>query len=642
MLKYIRKKLASQLAANVIILVALILLIMGILISTYMISSTEAELTLRLEAESSLAVHKVEALFENSALRAKQLSLDITVQEYLKDVKTREDIESHPYFPHVLNMLKAIAQSDEHTFLASVANEAANFYIDNLGTVPSEDYKVNIRPWYSVALSGKGIIYTEPYIEWLTKKYVVSTLYALFEGDVNYGFIIIDFQLDSIPDVVSNISVGEKGQVIITDSSGRFIYHKNSEWVLNENIQDKMPELFNYLISNNSFNKFDTMKSDNQKHYVLSRNIKNTDWTMILLVDRSEVLDGLNHFLMNLTLIIFLLASLSTFVIFKIIKQKLKPIEALKIYGNSIASGNLDDTPPYIYTSREDEMGDLSRAFVTITEVFRQQNSKLEDIVFSQYQELQNQYKYIIEKEKIASLGVLVAGVAHEINTPLGTSITSASYIDDVVTRLISLYEAKELSETDFIQSLTDLKKSSELLNSNLNRSLKLVRQFKTIATNQNTERITSFNLANEIQHVIDSLAPVLRRNNTSVQLLLNDDIEMSSYQGALTQIFTNLIMNSLHHAFTNIQGGEISIKAHVDGNLIRISYKDNGKGLDTETMQHIFEPFYTTRSSEENSGLGMFIVHNLITQTLSGTIHCESKSGHGILFTITLPKILN
>jgi signal transduction histidine kinase len=169
-------------------------------------------------------------------------------------------------------------------------------------------------------------------------------------------------------------------------------------------------------------------------------------------------------------------------------------------------------------------------------------------------------------------------------------------------------------------------------------RAADLVQQFKSIAINQNIEVLSKFNLCSEISTVITSLGPTFRHKNIKINNECNDSIVMSSYPGALTQIFTNLIMNSMYHAFEENKEGIISITASLDGELVRISYSDNGKGIKTEDLDHIFEPFFTTRRKKGSSGLGMYITHNLTTQTLSGTISCESSIGNGVIFKIVLP----
>lgn len=646
--KHRHQKLSYQLSLNIFLTISVMILLIGGSVAYYVANLIEEDITSRLLAEAYAASFQVQSRFDNSAILVKQIGLDQTIQRYLKEVKTREDITGNDNYNRVLSTLSAIQSSDAQVFLAWVANERANFYLDSQGVIPDESYDVKKRPWYAVAVEKPGVNYTEPYVEWGTGNIVVSAIQALYDQGKNYGFAVVDFDLAILPKVVKNIDVGAKGQVYIVDNQGTFIYHPEQKKVLESNLADEDENLRHYFEnmshgkdeSNNQFVKrqIETLKIDNQTYYVNSLKIDQTKWTMILLINKQEALQNLFNLLIILGTVLLMTTIISLVVINIIIRRKIEPISALQAYGAQIANGNLEQEPPYIYTQRSDEMGDLARSFVTITEVFKQKNAFLEEIVTSQYEEIQKQYHYILEKEKIASLGALVAGVAHEINTPLGVGVTAASYIETVLMQVQQAFSDKRLSESDFKNQMGVLLEASSLLQKNLKRAADLVQQFKSVATNQNSEHLGPVGLYTELNNVIASLKPSFKHRKIEIINEVEPELVMTSFVGALTQVFTNLIMNSMYHGFEENEEGIIRISASREGELVRLNYQDNGKGMTQDVLDHLFEPFFTTRRAQGNSGLGMYITHNLVTQSLNGTLQIISQVGQGVTFKIVLP----
>lgn len=645
MLKRIKSRISYQLLFNIIAVIVALLLVITVAVGSFIVSITQRELGNRLSSEMHLAVREIEILFENAATRVRQLGLDASVEQYLKEVNTKEAILEHPLYNRVYASLKSIAGSDKDVFLAWVANEAANFYLDSAGVIPGDDYDVAKRPWYSVAVSQNGVAYTEPYIEWGTGELVVSAIEAQRDkGDI-YGFTVIDFRLDNLPISIQAINVGEKGYRYVVDQKGNYLYHPNDEMMLSHTIHEEMPSIAPLMNKDPSASGQSahrgTLVIDQSVYDVYAEEISPMGWQIITLVNRTESRQELTRFLMLLGVGVLLFVVVLGFVMQHLIENKLEPMAALKAYSIKIANGEFSEEPPYHYAKRQDEMGEIARSFVTITEVFKQKNALLEEIVTSQYHEIQQQYHYILEKEKIASLGTLVAGVAHEINTPLGVGVTTASYIDKLVGELQILFRERRLSAQQLEQELMSLQDASDILNNNLKRAADLVIQFKAVATNQNISELAPMNLYQEIDNVIASLKPTYKYRDVQILNQVHEQIILTSFAGAFNQILTNLIVNSMHHAFEENQSGMITIDAWVEGELVRIIYSDNGKGISDEVLDHIFEPFFTTRRSGGNSGLGMYITHNLITQTLSGTIHIENRPEGGVKFVITVPMHL-
>ncbi|MCG8611783.1 MAG: ATP-binding protein, partial [Pseudomonadales bacterium] len=272
-------------------------------------------------------------------------------------------------------------------------------------------------------------------------------------------------------------------------------------------------------------------------------------------------------------------------------------------------------------------------------------NAELEAKVASRTQELskvieelKKAQSHLVESEKMAALGALVAGVAHEVNTPLGVSITAVSHLDQVVLTLQRSYEAGALDENAFLNFLEEYRYSSALVHSNLDRAAKLVSDFKQTAVDQSSDVLEGFSPARHLERLLSSLRPLYKRHQVQIILDIDPAIRLYSFPGALSQIVTNLVSNSCVHGFGVSQGNQIIIKGTLEDADFVLTYKDNGRGLTPEIRQKMFEPFFTTTRSGGGTGLGMSIVYNLTVQKLKGRIDvipCE----HGAEFQFQIPQ---
>lgn len=254
---------------------------------------------------------------------------------------------------------------------------------------------------------------------------------------------------------------------------------------------------------------------------------------------------------------------------------------------------------------------------------------------------LQHTQDQLIESEKLAALGGLVAGVAHEVNTPLGIAVTATSVIQEVQNELASAFASQTLTSTQFSELIQRLADSSALLESNLNRAAKLVRDFKQTAVDQVSEQRSQFRIHQVIEALIASLHSETRKIPVEPQIQGDKQLMMTSLPGVLTQILTNLIMNSVNHAFKETLQANIIIDFYEQGDNIVLEYKDNGCGVAKELHQKIFEPFFTTKRGVGGSGLGLNLVFNLLKKKLNGELVFKSEIGQGVYYTITMPKVL-
>ncbi|MBF0422984.1 MAG: HAMP domain-containing histidine kinase, partial [Magnetococcales bacterium] len=248
----------------------------------------------------------------------------------------------------------------------------------------------------------------------------------------------------------------------------------------------------------------------------------------------------------------------------------------------------------------------------------------------------------LFEAEKMAYLGGLVAGVAHEINTPLGIGITAASFLDDKCRELQKVMDSKGLKKSDLVAFVSDVRESSAMVVNNLQRAAELIRSFKQVAVDQSSAERRRFNVCEYIQQIFNSLQPRLRKTRITVTTECPDLLEYDGFPGVLSQILTNLVENSLKHGFEADDAGTIHLQVlKMDGH-IRMLYGDSGRGIAPDVLSQVFDPFFTTARNKGGSGLGLHIVYNLVTQTLGGSIHCESSLGSGVLFTVVFPEIMS
>jgi signal transduction histidine kinase len=250
---------------------------------------------------------------------------------------------------------------------------------------------------------------------------------------------------------------------------------------------------------------------------------------------------------------------------------------------------------------------------------------------------LQKTQEQLIESAKMAAVGGLVTGVAHEINTPVGVGITAISNLLEDIQKMAKLYEKDEISRKDFKGFLESTHDTAKLIHKNLERTAELIQSFKQVSTDQVTEQQRVFGLKEYFNDILLSLRPKFREKKIEIKIQCDDELQLNSYPGVYAQIFTNLLLNSLQHGFYKKDTGTIGIKAEIKDKLLKIHYTDDGTGISKKDLPHIFEPFYTS-DQRRGTGLGLNIIYNLVKQKLHGTITCESEPAKGVLFTIEVP----
>ena len=273
----------------------------------------------------------------------------------------------------------------------------------------------------------------------------------------------------------------------------------------------------------------------------------------------------------------------------------------------------------------------------------------LEELVTERTQELQHSIENLIttqnqlvESEKMASLGRLVAGIAHELNTPIGISITGASFLHEKILQLKKRFDQGEIRRKDLIDFIEYAPQSTEIILTNLDRAAEQITNFKLVAVDQTSERKRHINLISYIKKVVKSLSPAIKAAHHTVEVVGDNVVELNTIPGDISQIITNLVMNSIAHAYQKNEQGNMLITVEQIKNTVSLNYSDDGQGMDKSTSKMIFEPFFTTKRGSGGSGLGMYIVYNLVNQSLSGKISCVSKLKQGTQFLMEFPLVPN
>ncbi|MDR5833907.1 ATP-binding protein [Caballeronia sp. LZ034LL] len=249
--------------------------------------------------------------------------------------------------------------------------------------------------------------------------------------------------------------------------------------------------------------------------------------------------------------------------------------------------------------------------------------------------------KHLVESEKMASLGGLVAGVAHEINTPVGIVVSAASYLRDRTESVGASLARQELTADALDAFLRDAGQSTRLMLSNADRAARLVQSFKQIAVDQVSEARRHFDLGDYIRETVVSLEPKMRGTRVSLRVECPAGIVMDSFPGPLAQVLTNLIVNSLTHAFAPGETGHIVISARRRYDEIVIEHEDDGCGIPDALHERIFEPFFTTRRGAGGSGLGLHLAYALVARALGGTLEVRNAAPRGAVFVLTLPRVV-
>jgi PAS domain S-box-containing protein len=270
------------------------------------------------------------------------------------------------------------------------------------------------------------------------------------------------------------------------------------------------------------------------------------------------------------------------------------------------------------------------------TRVLRRTNSELSDTIGT----LNETMEQLVHSEKLAALGSLVAGIAHELNTPIGNALLASSSLNDFTTRVKADLEKGTIKKSTLENFLNDAASASAITYRNLERASELISSFKQVASDQSSSQRRQFKLRELVNEILLTLQPQTKKRPITIETSIDPSINMDSFPGPLGQVLGNLVINAEIHGFDEGAKGNIWITATAHDNTVAITVRDNGLGIDEAYIGKLFDPFYTTRLGLGGSGLGLHIVHNITTEVLGGTVDVNSKLGEGSEFTVTIPLL--
>ncbi|TWB42564.1 HAMP domain-containing protein [Nitrospirillum pindoramense] len=335
------------------------------------------------------------------------------------------------------------------------------------------------------------------------------------------------------------------------------------------------------------------------------------------------------------------------------------PIQAMTRATAAFAQGRYDHPLPS--RNRRDEIADLAAALAVLRDKSAERDRMIADRTdeaqslsaakteaetnLATLRQLQEQ---LVESEKLAALGALVAGVAHEVNSPLGVAVSASSTLALETKRFLAAIEAGQLRQSTVDRFARVARDSTDLLERNLDRATSLVQHFKQVAVDRTSSQRRRFDLAEMVSDTLTTLGPMLRRATFNVETRIPDGIDLDSYPGPLGQVLTNLIQNAELHAFDGAvsardreaTGQRLRIEASRNAREVTLRVQDNGAGMSEDVRRRLFEPFFTTKLGQGGSGLGMHIVYNIVTGILGGSIAVAASPGQGTSVTLTLPLV--
>lgn len=274
------------------------------------------------------------------------------------------------------------------------------------------------------------------------------------------------------------------------------------------------------------------------------------------------------------------------------------------------------------------------------TQRIKARAQKLENEVNERTRELEKVQQDIIEQEKMASLGGLVAGVAHEINTPMGIALTAATALTDDNKTLNQKVETNQLKRSELNKYLEKAISTNKIILGSLERACELMSSFKQVAVDQTSEQRRQFKLMTLLEDIERSLHSLYSKRGHQLEISCAEEIQMDSYPGAIFQVFTNLLNNSIIHGFSERRDGKMTIVAQQKGQQLVFIYQDNGVGMTPDVRKKAFEPFFTTRLGVGGSGLGLHLVYNYVSQVLGGKIKIETPETNGFGCRIEIPLV--
>jgi len=467
----------------------------------------------------------------------------------------------------------------------------------------------------------------------------------------NDDVIVGILDLGRLGEMLQSIDIGRGSLVAITDSIGTYVAHSNMEQVY---LKLKDPYFDDYKSSNYKDNEPVLYNEDKVIPSVFFED--DIGWAVIIYQSYTELIAPIYNLVIISILIGILFLAISLYIshtkVSKITNSISDLIKGTKIISNGEYSHQLSK-------SGYDELETMGKYFNAMTENIkvremrikenedriRKLNESLEEQVdertraltqsLANLKETQNK---LIQSEKMASLGELVAGITHEMKTPIGAIITLSSYLSESIKRIERKLSEQTLTKSDMQKFIENEAETVDLILNNVKRTSEFIDRLKRTSVDQMSMERKTFNLYETIKNTTVSMKMELKKNQTDIEIICPEDIILNSYPGGISQIVLNLVSNALKHGFNNQDKGKITIAVIKDENNIKLSISDDGVGIEEKLIRKIFDPFFTTAKDRGGSGLGLSLIYNLVTNLFKGTIECTSVIDEGTEFIIEFP----
>lgn len=513
-----------------------------------------------------------------------------------------------------------------------------------------EGIDLSAYPLYVAALERDGVVWSDKHLSVVTGKVTVGLAVPVADRG---GVVLAEMPLDTLLSIsliaksdggLDHWIVDRRGEVVAdTDEQGSGRINLYNLPIVQAGLKGQaLPE---------------SMTFRNRKYQVSASRSEALGWLFV-----SRIPAGLQNAHIREVVTVVLVALVGSVVVGLLLapiwaQGIVRPLRAVANRAHQIASGANPTSWPrgkiIELNQLSGDLGMMSGAIQRREEELRRLNEELEDRVAQRTAELTRSNRELsealttleqakdelIQSEKLAALGRLVAGVAHELNTPLGNGRIAITTLADKLTRFEKgLNEGLRRSELDsFIQGVQT---STDIAERNLLRASRLINSFKQVAADRTASRRRKFQLVEVVDEVVLTVSPSMKHRSIDVRVAIPDDIHLDSYPGELGQVLTNLIENSVAHAFAGQDKGAIEIAATRDGDQVKMTLRDDGVGMAPDVARRAFDPFFTTSLGSGGTGLGLFIAHNAVTNVLGGSIVLHTRPGEGASFALRLPLV--
>lgn len=550
------------------------------------------------------------------------IGMETTVESLTKSISAvidADEVNNPAYYDTLYPTLKALGESFKYNNINATSlyirfdpklshGTAGVFFVDT-----NNDYRLEEAPptditlydktdrervaWFYEPIEAQKPIWTKPYYNANVKKDMISYIAPLTVKGVTIGVVGVDIDFDRLR-AICNERKGI-GKVLLLDEELHFLVHDT--YSFNDQIQTIENGQFDYianLINKNSRGIIDYTIGNEDRILGFSKTQNN--WTIILSMTEKEAFYDLNQSLVVLGIFIGGITLLIIFV--------------------SVISGRYFHR---LYTKNE-----------TLETMVQLRTNELENTIES----LNTMQTKLIMTEKLASLGGIITGIAHEINTPLGNSITVLSHMKDQTNTFYHKTQSKQLSLNNLQSYLDQIKNTTELLEISLRKIKHLIDTFKLLSNYDVARNIQEIHMATFLDELIYDLTGNTLTAPYAVEIHCDAALRILSSPEVLREILSQLIKNSVQHGFHDQPYGQITLSVVRENDKIILFYADEGAGVSQDVLPTLFEPFYTTKRNRGHIGLGLHIVHNLVTQTLEGDIHLYPNEPKGLLFKIEFP----